>query len=297
MRLIGDNIQLKMILGPSPAFSDNSNGAESADAIIMADHVQIDQVLMNLCTNARDAMPDGGVLTIETGITELDRVFTAAYDYGKPGTYAVISVSDTGTGLDEKIKEHIFEPFFTTKEVGKGTGLGLSIVYGIIRQHNGYITCSSEIGKGSTFRIYLPIIKSDVSETKPDALTKIQSKAATILLAEDELLVRELTRQGLENFGYNVIEASDGEEALKIFIENRDRIDMIILDVIMPKLNGNETYERIKRIKPGIKALMLSGYPADFIQKQEIIKQGIAFMAKPVSPAGLVKKVKEELAK
>lgn len=297
MRLIGGNIELKMMLNPFTVFSDNGNEQESADVTVMADPVQIDQVLMNLCTNARDAMPDGGILTIETGIAELDKQFTAAYDYGKPGTYAVISVSDTGTGLDEKIKERIFEPFFTTKEVGKGTGLGLSIVYGIIRQHNGYITCSSEIGKGSTFRIYLPIIKSDASEAKPDALPAIQSKAATILLAEDELLVRELTKQGLENFGYNVIEAADGEEAVKRFIENRDTIDMIILDVIMPKLNGKEAYDKIIRIKPGIKALMTSGYPSDFIQKQEITRQGIAFMAKPVSPAGLVKKVKEELAK
>ncbi|MBI4681772.1 MAG: response regulator, partial [Nitrospirae bacterium] len=235
LRVIGEDIELKTAL--------------TEDLTVMADHVQIDQVLINLCTNARDAMPDGGDLTIETGIIELDRNFTAAYDYGKPGTYAVISVSDTGIGIDEKIRERIFEPFYTTKEVGKGTGLGLSMVYGIIKQHNGYITCDSKPGKGSTFRIYLPISKAD------------------------------------------------GEEAVNIFIENMDRIDMIILDVIMPKMNGKEVYDRIRKIRPDIKALLTSGYPADFIQKQEIIKQGINFMAKPVSPAGLIKKVKEELAK
>ncbi len=283
LRVIGENIELKTAL--------------TEDLTVMADRVQIDQVLINLCTNARDAMPDGGVLTIETGLMELDREFVTAYGYGKPGAYAIISVSDTGIGIDEKTRERIFDPFYTTKEVGKGTGLGLSKVYGIIKQHNGYITCVSKPGIGSTFRIYLPISNSEVTETHPEEIPEFESQTATILLAEDELSVRKLTKQILENFGFSVIEAADGEEAMKIFIDNRDRIDMIILDVVMPKMSGKEVYDKIRKIKPDIKALLTSGYPADFIQKQEIIKQGINFMAKPVSPAGLVKRVKEELAK
>ncbi|MBI5664314.1 MAG: PAS domain S-box protein [Nitrospirae bacterium] len=284
LRVIGEDIELKIRTG------------EARDLTVMADHVQMDQVLINLCTNARDAMPDGGVLTIETGTRDMGQEFMTAYGYGTPGTYAVISVSDTGTGMDEKIRGRIFEPFFTTKEVGKGTGLGLAIVYGIIKQHNGYITCDSRPGKGSTFSIYLPISKLAVTETHPDEMPEFESQTATILLAEDEVSVRALTKQILENFGYSIIEAADGEEALKKFIENRDRIDMTILDVIMPKMNGKEVYDRIMKIRPDIKALLTSGYPADFIQKQEIIRQGINFMAKPVSPAGLLKKVKEVLA-
>lgn len=264
--LLGENIELKTILNPVVPSLQKGDGQGHEDVKVMADRIQIDQVLMNLCTNARDAMPGGGVLTIETGVAELDREFIAAYDYGRPGTYAVISVSDTGSGMDEKTRERIFEPFYTTKEVGKGTGLGLAIVYGIIKQHNGYIVCNSETGKGSTFRIYLPIIKTDTGETESEAISGFRSQTATILLAEDEPAVRELTKQVLENFGLNVIEAADGEKAVQKFIENKDRIDMVILDVIMPKLNGKEVYERITRIKPGIKTLMTSGFPADFIQ-------------------------------
>lgn len=281
LRAIGKDVELKTTL--------------AGDLTVMADHIQIDQVLMNLCTNARDAMPDGGILTIETGLMKLDMDFTAAYDYGRPGTYAVISVSDTGIGIDEKTRGRIFEPFYTTKEVGKGSGLGLSIVYGIIKQHNGYITCFSEPGRGSTFRIYLPISRPEVSAEYPEDLPGIESQSATVLLAEDEQTSRELTKQVLEKFGYNVIEAADGKEALSRFIENRDRIDIIILDVIMPKMNGKEVYERIRKIRPDVKVILTSGYPADFIQKQAIINQGINFMAKPLSPAVLVKKVKEEL--
>jgi hypothetical protein len=297
MSLIGKNIELKTILNPTAPSFQKGDGMGHEDITVMADHIQMEQVLMNLCTNARDAMPDGGVLTIETGVAELDREFTAAYDYGSPGTYAVISVSDTGSGMDEKTRERIFEPFYTTKEVGKGTGLGLSIVYGIIKQHNGYIVCNSETGNGSTFKIFLPIIKAEAVKSKSDEIPEFESRTATILLAEDEPAVRELTKQVLENFGLNVIEAADGEEAVEKFIENKDRIDMVILDVIMPKLSGKEVHERISRIKPGIKTLMTSGFPADFIQKPEIIRQGLAFMAKPVYPAGLIRRVKEELAK
>lgn len=280
--IIGENIKLTQVL--------------TGNMVVMADRVQLDQVIMNLCANARDAMPCGGVLTIGTGVMELGMEFTAAYDYGGPGSYAVISVSDTGCGVDEIIKRRNFEPFFTTKEVGKGTGLGLSIVYGIVKQHNGYVTCNSEPGKGSTFSVYLPITKAVVSETKSDEITGVEGRSKTILLAEDEPAVRELTKQVLENYGYTVIEAVNGEEAVKSFTENMNKIDMIIFDVIMPVMNGKEAYERIRKMKPGIKALLTSGYPSDFIQKQHISRQGVAFIAKPVSPASLIRKVEEELS-
>jgi PAS domain S-box-containing protein len=180
LRVIGEDIELKT--------------AFTGVLTVMADRVQLDQVLINLCTNARDAMPDGGVLTIGTRLIELNSEFIAAHGYGKSGAYAVISVSDTGIGMDEKTRERIFDPFYTTKEVGKGTGLGLSIVYGIVKQHNGYITCDSDPGKGSTFRVYLPISKLTATETHSEEIPEFGGQTATILLAEDELSVRKLTR-------------------------------------------------------------------------------------------------------
>ncbi|MBI5739150.1 MAG: PAS domain S-box protein [Nitrospirae bacterium] len=283
LRVIGEDIDLRVAL--------------SEDLIVLADNVQIEQVLINLCTNARDAMPKGGVLVIETSLTELDREFIAAHGYGKPGHYALISVSDTGAGIDESIRERIFDPFFTTKGVGKGTGLGLSIVYGIIKQHNGYITCYSEPGKGTTFKIYLPIIEAKVKEAEQEVYNDLKGSTVTILLAEDEPAVRSLTKHVLEEFGHRVIEAADGREAVNKFSENKDNIELLIFDVIMPKMNGKEAYDRIKAMRPDIKVLFTSGYPADFIHRQEIMEEGLNFVSKPVSPAGLLRKVKEVLEK
>ena len=223
----------------------------------MADAGQIEQVLMNLAANARDAMPEGGTLTIETGTAELDMDFLKIHEYGKPGMYAMITVTDTGHGMDENTRQRIFEPFFTTKEVGKGTGLGLSMVYGIIKQHSGYINCYSEQGKGTTFRIYLPLIKEEAKEAKAAAegYTALTGGTETILLAEDEEEVRKLMKLVLEEAGYKVIEAVDGQEALEKFRENKDSIDLLLLDVIMPKINGKGVYEEAKKIKPDVKAL------------------------------------------
>jgi len=286
-RVIGEDIELKMTL------SDNG-------LTVMADTGQIEQVLMNLATNARDAMPKGGTLIIETGVTELDVDFLKIHEYGKPGMYAVITVTDTGHGMDENTRQRIFEPFFTTKEVGKGTGLGLSMVYGIIKQHNGYINCYSESGKGTTFKIYLPLFESKpVSKTVTEgaAVAVPTGGTETILLAEDEESVRRLMKEVLEEDGYKVIEAADGEEAVNKFMENKDRIDILLLDVVMPKMNGREAYERIKRIKPDIKLLMASGYPADFISQKGIIEEGLNFIVKPMSPTKLLKKVRDTLDK
>ncbi|RJQ43729.1 MAG: MEKHLA domain-containing protein [Nitrospiraceae bacterium] len=282
LRVIGEDIELKTIY--------------NEDLTVMADRVQMEQVLMNLCTNARDAMPHGGILTIETGRIELDSESSAAHGIGKPGNYSVISVSDSGTGMDKGIQERIFEPFFTTKDIGKGTGLGLSIVYGIIKQHNGYINCYSEPGKGTKFKMYLPIVKSTVKETLPAESHDLKDTTATILLAEDEPAVRKLTSQILKEFGHEVIEAVDGEDAEAKFLENKDKIDLLIFDVIMPKMNGKIAYDRIKAVNPDIKALFTSGYPADFVHRQEIIDEGLNFVSKPISPAGLLRKVKEVLA-
>ncbi|MBI4681775.1 MAG: PAS domain S-box protein [Nitrospirae bacterium] len=283
LRILGEHIELKLAL--------------SGDLTVMADRVQMDQVIINLCTNARDALPDGGALTIRTGNIRLDKEFTELYGYERPGEYAFISVSDTGTGIDKKMKDRIFEPFFTTKEVGKGTGLGLSIVYGIIKQHNGYITCFSDAGKGTTFTAYLPMVISGVKETAAEEIPDSEKATETVLLAEDEEDVRELTKQILSAAGYKVIEAVDGEDAIDKFISNRDRVDILLLDVIMPKMNGQEVYSKAKEMKPDIKAILVSGYPADFIRKKIILQNGLNYVSKPLAPKDLLKKIREALGK
>ncbi|MBI3379039.1 MAG: PAS domain S-box protein [Nitrospirae bacterium] len=289
LRIIGEDIKVETIL---------HEGAID----VFADSGQIEQVLMNLATNARDAMLRAArrTFTIATEVIELDNEFIKIHGYGNPGAYALITVTDTGTGMDEATRERIFEPFFTTKEVGKGTGLGLSIVYGIIKQHDGYINCYSEIGKGTALKIYLPVFKTAaVKEVKPAETVGIPLSRGTetILLAEDEASVRRLIRDVLKESGYKVIEAVDGEEAVSKFMENKDAIDLLLLDVVMPKMSGREAYEIIKKVKPDIKLLMTSGYSADFISKKGIIEEGLNFLAKPMSPANLLKKVREALDK
>lgn len=283
-RVITENIEFKT------ALTDEGT-------IIMADTGQIEQVLLNLVANARDAMPKGGTVFIKTKIVNVDEAFVRTHGYGKPGAYVLLSVSDTGIGMDEMTKERIFEPFFTTKEVGKGTGLGLSIVYGIIKQHNGYIDASSESGKGTTFNIYLPIIESTLesAEIKKEAIPK--GGTETILLAEDELEVRRLVKTVLQEFGYKVIEAVDGEDAINRFTENKDRIDIAILDVIMPKKNGRKAYNEIKDISHDVKAIFISGYTEDIIKREDIFEMGLNFISKPVSPSDLLKKIREVLDK
>lgn len=283
-RLIGEDIEL------STALTDK-------DLTVMADSTQMEQVLMNLATNARDAMPDGGSLTIGTELVELNNEFIKAHGFGRPGFCALISFEDTGQGMDEKTKEKIFEPFFTTKEVGKGTGLGLAMVYGIIKQHNGYINVYSEPVKGTTFKIYLPLIKSKVEEVKLANLSIIKGGIETILVAEDDAQVRELTKEVLEGFGYKVMEATDGDDATKIFNENKDKIQLLFLDVIMPKKNGKEVYDEIKKVRPDIKAIFTSGYNADIIHKKGILEEGLDFITKPISPDELLRMVREVLDK
>jgi PAS domain S-box-containing protein len=282
VRIIGEDIELKTEM----------NGT---DLLITADSSQMEQVLINLCTNARDAMPRGGFLMIETRLVKCDELFVKAHPYAKPGTYAMISVSDTGIGIDEKMKEKIFEPFFTTKEVGKGTGLGLSIVYGIIKQHGGYINVYSEVGKGTTFKIYLPIIQSEVRAAEATPSLPAARGTETVLVAEDDVAVRTIAKEVFQQFGYAVIDAEDGEDAINKFRENKDRIALLVLDVLMPKKNGKETYEEIKKIQPDIKAIFTSGYTADVLHKKGILDEGINFLSKPFTTDDFIGKVREVL--
>jgi len=280
-RLIGEEIELRTSLAP---------GAVT----VLADSGQLEQVLMNLATNARDAMPEGGVLSIETSRLEAGPgSFRPGSELG-PGNYAVIAVSDTGTGMDDKTKGKIFDPFFTTKEVGRGTGLGLAIVYGVLKQHNGDVSVYSEPGKGTTFKLYFPAVANTVVEPEAVEPPLPTGGAETLLLAEDDETVRTITRSTLENFGYAVIEAVDGEDALRKYIARKDGIHLVILDVIMPKRNGKSAYDEMRKIRPDVKAIFTSGYAADIIQQKGISEDG-NFLSKPVAPAELLRKVRETL--
>lgn len=283
-RLIGEDIELSLVL-------------TDKDLTVMADSGQIDQVLMNLATNARDAMPEGGSFTIRTECVQLDYEFIKLHGFDKPGHYAFLSIEDTGTGMDEKTRERIFEPFFTTKEIGKGTGIGLATVYGIVKQHNGYINVYSERDRGTIFKIYLPLIKSTVKEEKEAILPMIERGTETVLVAEDDAQVRELIRKIFTGFGYTVLEAKDGEEAIQVFYENKEKIHLLILDVIMPKRNGKEVYDEIKTVRPDLEAIFMSGYDANIIYKKSVAEEGIDFIPKPILPDELLRKVRKVLDK
>jgi PAS domain S-box-containing protein len=283
-RLISEDVELRTSLA-------------DRELMVVADSGQIDQVLMNLATNARDAMPDGGLLTIESGREELDEGFVAKYGYGRPGAYALISVSDTGAGMNEAVRQRIFEPFFTTKEPGRGTGLGLSIVYGIVKQHGGFINVFSEPGRGTTFKIYLPLIRRAAAEEPAEEAPAAAclGGSETILLAEDDARVRRLTREILERFGYRVIEAADGVEAVARFKEHSGAVALVVLDLMMPRKSGREAYEEIRQVRCDVRALFTSGYTAYVVQRQRILEEGLDFVSKPVEPAVFLKKVREVL--
>jgi two-component system, cell cycle sensor histidine kinase and response regulator CckA len=282
-RVIGEEIDLKTAL-------------TKKDIIIRADSGQIEQVLMNLATNARDSISGQGLLLIETDTVGLTEKFITVHGYGNRGSYARLCFSDSGRGMDEKIRLRIFEPFFTTKEVGKGTGLGLAIVYGLVKQHNGYINVYSEPGKGTTFKIYLPLAGADGTvATASEERDDLPRGSEMVLLAEDDELSRRMIRQMLHEFGYRVIEAVDGEDAVRKFSQRREEIQIVIFDVVMPKLDGKTAYDAIIRENPQVKALFISGYTADMIHKRGILHPGVNFMSKPVSPEGLLKKIRDVL--
>jgi PAS domain S-box-containing protein len=280
-RLITEDIELKIVLQPEKL-------------IIMADAGQIDQIILNLVTNGRDAMPNGGILTISTKRVLLDDQFKSIHGFGAKGDFAAISVVDTGPGMDAKTREKIFEPFFTTKEVGKGTGLGLSIIYGIVEQHNGFIDVSSELDRGTTFIVYLPLTEKGI-ESKINLPEDILRGTETILIAEDNDDLRTLTKTVLESNGYTVIEAMDGSEAVAKFLEHMP--DFTILDVVMPKKNGKEVYDEIKRINPQAKGLFTSGYTDDILHQKGIMEEGLNFISKPFSPNELLRTIRKILDK
>ncbi|RJQ44725.1 MAG: response regulator [Nitrospiraceae bacterium] len=278
-RVIGEDIELNTTLNDRPL-------------TIMADSGQIEQIVMNLSTNARDAMPHGGSLTIKTELISVDELFIKERGFGNPGEYVELSVTDTGMGMDEKTRERIFEPFFTTKEVGRGTGLGLAIVYGAVKQINGYIDMISKPDQGTTFSIYLPLIETIPAEKKSSEAPAVHRGTETILLAEDDASLRKLISSICREHGYTVIEATNGIEAIERFSEHRDSIDLLVLDVIMPKRDGKDAYEEAKKIKPDIKVLFISGYTAEILDRKDLLKEEINFLPKPLFPDELLEKIR-----
>jgi PAS domain S-box-containing protein len=278
-RVIGEHITLNAIAGDHLG-------------IVRADQGQIEQILMNLCVNARDAMPEAGTITIKTDNVLNDKEFCKANSWETPGPYVLLSVTDTGCGMDEKTVDKIFEPFFTSKGVGKGTGLGLSTVYGLVQQHKGEIQVFSEVGKGTQFKIYLPIIQKPVETVEIVENRHAPTGSETILLAEDDRPIRELTQLFLEKAGYTVLPAIDGEEALEVFDNHADQIDMALLDVMMPKLGGKAVYEHIHKEKPNTRVLFTSGYSMDAIHTNFVLDEGLALIQKPYQQDSLRQRIR-----
>jgi two-component system cell cycle sensor histidine kinase/response regulator CckA len=282
-RLISENISI--VTSPGPGLGR-----------IRADEGQVEQVILNLVLNARDAMPDGGTITIETADVDLDEGYVSSHFSVKPGPYAMLCVSDTGIGMDAETKSHLFEPFFTTKESGKGTGLGLSTVYGIVKQNEGNIWVYSEPGKGSTFKVYLPRNCGDVV---PAARRQIPSEVATgtetILAIDDEEMIRNILKILLEEGGYTVLLAKDGEEADKICAAHAGEIHLLLTDVVLPKMNGREVARHLTARRPQLRVLYMSGYTANAIAHHGVLDSDVAFLPKPFEPTALLRKIREVL--
>ncbi|MBL8111598.1 MAG: response regulator, partial [Acidobacteria bacterium] len=243
--------------------------------------------------NARDAMPGGGCLTLETQRVRLDESYCQAFQGVSPGDYVLLAVTDTGCGMDEATRARVFEPFFTTKEPGRGTGLGLATVHGIVTQSGGHAAVYSEPGIGSTFRVYLPVTAGRLPDSAaPMALPALPTGTETVLLVEDEIAVRRLAVETLRRCGYRVLEAANGEEALERSAEERGPIDLLVTDVVMPRLGGRALAERFGLVRPGCRVLFMSGYADDAILRHGVLAPGLAFLQKPFSPAALAQKVR-----
>ena len=282
-RLIGENIEMTTVIGQT--------------ALVNADPGQLEQVLMNLVVNARDAMPDGGLLTIETARVEIDEVYASSHLSVQPGPYVMMAVSDTGCGMDAETRKHIFEPFFTTKEQGKGTGLGLSTVYGIVQQSGGNIWLYSEPGHGTVFKIYLPAATEPEAQsmTIPDE-GELPRGTETVLIVEDEPQIRALAFDCLAQYGYYVLGAANGVEALQLIESSPGRpIDLVLTDVVMPNLSGRELSERVTVLQPSAKVLFMSGYTNDSVMKHGILDGATWFIQKPFTLESLVRRVREVL--
>ncbi len=285
LRLIGEDLQLNIELDEKPT-------------CVEADPGQLSQVIMNLVVNARDAMPQGGELTVKTERILFENEPVAQFATKRKGLFVMLSVIDKGTGIEEKILEQIFEPFFTTKQVGVGTGLGLSTVYGIVKQSGGYIWVNSKLGEGSEFKVYLPYVEAERQDKKEKKrLEQFPYGSETILLVEDEEMVRDLTRRILELCGYTVIEARNGVEALKICEETSESIALLMTDVVMPQMNGRELSEKINALKPHIKTLFTSGYMNDRVMRHGVSDDALNFIQKPFAPDVLARKIRELLDK
>jgi len=261
---------------------------------VRADKGQIEQIIMNLAVNARDAMPQGGKLTIETDDVFLDEAYEQSHLEVKPGPYVMLAVSDNGMGMDAETQSHIFEPFFTTKTMGQGTGLGLATVYGIVRQSGGYIWVYSEPGQGTTFKIYLPRVEEPLESSEPKPSVVIDLKGREIvLLVEDDHALREVISRGLKKFGYKILEAANGGEALLICEKQKGPIDLLLTDVVLPQMSGRELAERLRSFRADMKVLYMSGYTENAIVNNGILKENVGFLQKPFKVNVLVQKIRE----
>jgi PAS domain S-box-containing protein len=283
-RIIGEDVEIQLDLAPeSPA--------------VFADPAQIQQVVMNLAVNARDAMPNGGQLRIATRTVQLSAAESQTYPWAQSGPYAQIVVSDEGVGIDEATQQRIFEPFFTTKEQGKGTGLGLAVVDGIVKQHDGFIQLTSQVGRGATFTIALPATTAPAPPAAPQPQAPVRGGSETILIAEDEAILRNLAARILRRAGYTVLLAANGEEAIEMFTNDCEAIDLVILDLIMPRIGGREAFERMRALCPGLRALFVTGYGADYDLQSDPtgLPPNATLLRKPYQGASLNQAVREIL--
>jgi signal transduction histidine kinase len=283
-RLIGEDVEFAAVLDP-----DLGNAK--------ADPGQIQQVIMNLAVNARDAMPRGGKLTVSTGNVVLDERYVKENPGSQAGPHVFLSVSDTGSGMDQKTLSHLFEPFFTTKEQGKGTGLGLSTVYGIVKQSGGSIWVSSELGRGTTFRLYLPRVDQPVEPVRKTGVAPAAAPKGTetVLLVEDEEAVRKLTHAILSRKGFKVLVAGDGQEALETLQRHEGPVHLLLTDVVLPRMGGREIALQVTKLRPEIKVLFTSGYSERAFVENGILEPGIVLLSKPFTPEELLRKVREVL--
>jgi len=283
-RVIGEDIVLDLHLSPGLG-------------TVVADSGQIEQVLLNLAVNARDAMPEGGHFIIETTMVDLEDEYVDQHAGAQLGPHVLLALTDTGSGIPEEVREHIFDPFFTTKEIGKGTGLGLATVYGIIKQHGGQIYVYSEVGKGTTFKIYLPLAPNTKIEQREKYIDTIPAGHETVLLVEDDVSVREMIKTFLEPEGYKILSAANGIEALDLSMSYEERIDLLLTDVIMPKMNGQELADEVKKSRPEIRIIFMSGYTDDVIAHHGVLEPGVNFIQKPITLGRLAKRLREVLGK